>query len=100
MRWPVRLGLLSSVWAPARDGRSLCPGRHVPAPRCVCGRPGAAPLPDRLKLDWCRFRKGGGWCLEGEDLAEGAGVAYLGVAGTSYTGPSYMPLGTPCSPET
>lgn len=38
--------------------------------------------------------------MEGEDLAEGAGVAYLGVAGTSYTGPSYMPLGTPCNPET
>lgn len=57
-------------------------------------------LPDKLKLDWWRFLMGGGWCLEGEDLAEGAGVAYLGVAGTSYTGPSYMPLGTPCNPET
>lgn len=56
--------------------------------------------PDKLKLDWWRFLMGGGWCLEGEDLAEGAGVAYLGVAGTSYTGPSYMPLGTPCNPET
>lgn len=57
-------------------------------------------LPDKLKLDWWRFLMGGGWCLLGEDLAEGAGVAYLGVAGTSYTGPSYMPLGTPCNPET
>lgn len=125
MRWPVRLGLLSSVWAPARDRQSLCHQRHSLLPRAgclprplpiVCGRPGGCfigarpatsgggaelrPVPDKLKLDWCRFLKGGGWCLEGEDLAEGAGVAYLGVAGTSYTGPSYMPLGTPCNPET
>lgn len=122
MRWPVRLGLLSSVWAPARDRQSLSPlplaareGWVPPTSPSHCvrealrlfpatggGGGGAAlrPLPDRLKLDWCRFLKGGGWCLEGEDLAEGAGVAYLGVAGTSYTGPSYMPLGTPCNPET
>lgn len=68
------------------------------APRKSCGR--GELLPDKLKLDWWRFLMGGGWCLEGEDLAEGAGVAYFGVAGTSYTGPSYMPLGTPCNPET
>lgn len=61
---------------------------------------GCALLPDKLKLDWWRFLTGGGWCLDGEGLAEGAGAAYLGVAGTSYTGPSYMPLGTPCNPET
>lgn len=71
MRCPVRLGLLSSIWAP-----------------------------DKLKLDWWRFLMGGGWCLEGEDLAEGAGAACLGVAGTSYTGPSYMPLETLCNPKT
>lgn len=57
-------------------------------------------LPDKLKFDWWRFLMGGGWCLEGEDLAEGAGAACLGVAGTSYTGPSYIPLETPCNPET
>jgi len=38
--------------------------------------------------------------LAGEDLVEGAGVAYFGVAGISYTGPSYIPLETPCSPPT
>lgn len=52
-------------------------------------------LPDRLKLDWWRFLIGGGWFLVGEVLAEGAGVTYLGVAGTSYTGPSYIPRDTP-----
>lgn len=57
-------------------------------------------LPDKLKLDWWRFLMGGGWCLEGEDLADGAGAACLGVAGTSYTGPSYMPLETLCNPKT
>ncbi len=32
----------------------------------------------------------------GEDLTEGAGIIYLGVAGVSYTGPSYIPRETPC----
>lgn len=59
-----------------------------------------ADLPDKLKLDWWRFLIGGGWFLAGEDLVEGAGVAYFGVAGISYTGPSYIPLETPCSPPT
>ena len=40
-------------------------------------------LPDKLKLDWWRFLIGGGWVLAGDDLVEGAGVAYFGVAGTS-----------------
>lgn len=39
--------------------------------------------PDKLKLDWWRFLIGGGWFLAGDDLVEGAGVAYFGVAGTS-----------------
>lgn len=76
-------------------------GVHGAGSHCRVGSLGCCSFsPDKLKLDWWRFLMGGGWCLEGEDLTEGAGVAYLGVAGTSYTGPSYMPLGTPCNPET
>lgn len=32
MRWPVRLGLLSSVWAPERDSQSLLSTAPLPAP--------------------------------------------------------------------
>ena len=85
---------------PVQGPVSLSTGVWVPDNGCGGSLGCCGPLPDKLKLDWWRFRMGGGWCLEGEDLAEGAGVAYLGVAGTSYTGPSYMPLGTPCNPET
>jgi hypothetical protein len=74
----------------------LCPQPCAPFHRSLA----SMRLPDKLKLDWWRFRMGGGWCLEGEDLAEGAGAACLGVAGTSYTGPSYMPLETLCNPKT
>lgn len=45
MRWPVRLGLLSSVWAPERDGQSLL--SPAPLPRCSRG-PAPHPLPLRL----------------------------------------------------
>lgn len=71
IRWPDRRGTLSSVCAP-----------------------------DRLKLDWWRLRIGGGWWEVGDVLADGAGVMYLGVGMTSYTGPSYIPRITPCLPLT
>lgn len=53
-------------------------------------------LPDRLKLDWCRLRIGGGWLKVGDVLADGEGVIYLAIGATSCTGPSYIPRVTPC----
>lgn len=93
IRWPDRRGMLSSACAPkAEMDRNMSHLYQHSGWSLVID----AKVPERLKLDWCRLRIGGGWVEVGEVLADGAGVMYLGVGTTSHTGPSYIPRVTPC----